>query len=90
MCRNIQRLFNVDPPTTEEEVRDASLQFVRKISGSTNPSQANREAFERAVDAVAAASGRLLDDLVTTAPPRSREEERARRAARAAHRFATA
>jgi hypothetical protein len=87
MCRNIQKLYNVDPPAAEEEVRDAALQYVRKISGFTRPSSANEEAFDRAVDAVAAASGRLLDELVTSAPPRSREQERARAAARAARRF---
>jgi hypothetical protein len=87
MCRNIQKLYNVDPPATEEEAQDAALQYVRKISGFTNPSRANEEAFDRAVDAVAAASSRLLDELVTSAPPRSREQERARAAARAARRF---
>ena len=87
MCRNIQKLYNVEPPATEAEVRDAALQYVRKISGFTKPSAANQEAFERAVDAVADASSRLLAELVTTAPPRSREEEAARRAARAARRF---
>jgi hypothetical protein len=66
MCRNIQKLFNVDPAATEEEIRDAALQYVRKISGYTKPSHANAEAFERAVDAVAAASARLLDELVTS------------------------
>ena len=90
MCRNIRRLHNVEPPTTEEEIRDASLQFVRKISGYTKPSQANEAAFERAIDAVAAASRRLLDELVTSAPPLSREQEAARRAARAAQRFGVA
>jgi hypothetical protein len=90
MCRNIRKLYNFDPPATEEEVRDAALQYVRKISGFTKPSQANQEAFERAVDAVASSSIRLLDELVTSAEPRSREEERARRAARAAKRFSVA
>jgi len=90
MCRNIQKLYNVDPPATEAEVRDAALQYVRKISGYTKPSEANRQAFERAVDAVAAASGRLLDELVTSATPRDRELEAARRRARAAERFARA
>ena len=88
MCRSIQTLYNLDPPTSDEEVRAAALQFVRKISGYTKPSQANEEAFARAVDAVTAASVRLLDELVTAAPPRDREQlaERARRraAARAA------
>jgi hypothetical protein len=90
MCRNIQTLFNFDPPATEEEVRAASLQYVRKISGYTHPSQANERAFERAVDAVTAASMRLLDELVTSAAPRDREREAERRRARAAERFGTA
>jgi hypothetical protein len=87
MCRNIRPLFNYDPPTTAEDVHDAALQYVRKISGYTKPSQANAEAFERAVEAVASASRELLDALVTTAPPRDRELEleraRERYAARA-------
>jgi hypothetical protein len=90
MCRNIQTLYNFEPPATEEEVRSAALQYVRKISGFTRPSQANEEAFERAVDEVTAASGRLLDSLVTTAAPKDREVEAARRRARAAKRFAAA
>jgi hypothetical protein len=90
MCRNIQTLFNFEPPASEDEVRAASLQFVRKISGFTNPSQANEEAFARAVDEVAEASSRLLDALVTTAAPKDREVEAARRRARAEKRFATA
>jgi hypothetical protein len=90
MCRNIQTLFNFEPPATEEEVRSAALQYVRKISGFTKPSQANEEAFARAVDEVADASSRLLDALVTSAPPKDREVEAARRKARAAERFATA
>jgi hypothetical protein len=90
MCRNIQKLFNIDPPATEDEIRDAALQYVRKISGYTKPSEANREAFERAVDEVTAASARLLDELVTSAAPRDRELEAARRRARAAERFARA
>jgi hypothetical protein len=90
MCRNIHRLHNVEPPTTREEIRDAALQYVRKISGHTKPSRANEDAFARAVDAVAAASGRLLDELVTSAPPLSRDQEAARRAARAAQRFGVA
>jgi len=90
MCRNIQTLYNFEPPATEEEVRSAALQYVRKISGFTRPSQANEEAFERAVDEVAAASARLLDSLVTTAVPKDREVEAARRRARAAKRFAAA
>jgi len=75
MCRNIRLLHNFDPPTTDDEVREAALQFVRKVSGSTRPSKANREVFERAVDEVAAATRRLLDGLVTTAPPKNREAE---------------
>lgn len=88
MCRNIRTLHNFEPPATDEEVRDAALQYVRKISGSTNPSRANAEAFERAVDEVAAATGSLLAALVTTAPPKDREAEAAKRRARAAVRFA--
>ena len=90
MCRNIHTLFNFDPPATEEEVRDASVQYVRKISGFTKPSRANEEVFARAVDEIAAATQRLLDGLVTTADPKDREVEAARRRARAAERFATA
>jgi hypothetical protein len=90
MCRNIQTLFNFEPPATEDEVRDASLQYVRKISGFTKPSKVNEEAFERAVDEVTAASTRLLEALVTTAPPKDREVEAARRRARAEKRFAAA
>jgi hypothetical protein len=82
MCRNIHTLYNYEPPATEEDVRAASLQYVRKISGFTKPSQANAEAFERAVDDVAAASLRLLDELVTSAPPRDREAEVAKKRAR--------
>jgi hypothetical protein len=88
MCRNIRNLYNFEPPATNEEVRDAALQYVRKISGFTKPSQANAEAFERAVAAVAEASARLLDDLVTTAPPKDREVEAAKRRARSAQRYA--
>jgi len=88
MCRNIRPLFNFDPPATEEEVRAAALQYVRKISGFTKPSQANAEAFERAVDAVAAASLQLVHDLVTTAPPKDREAAAAKARARAAQRYA--
>jgi hypothetical protein len=88
MCRNIRTLYNFEPATTEEEIRDASLQFVRKISGFTKPSQANAEAFERAVDEVAAASARLLDELVTSAPPKNREVEAAKARARRAQRQA--
>jgi hypothetical protein len=90
MCRNIHTLFNFKPPATEEEVREASLQYVRKISGFTKPSRANEEAFARAVDEVADASRRLLDELVTTAAPKDREVEAERARARAAKRFATA
>ena len=87
MCRNIKMLFNFDPPVTDEEIRAASLQFVRKISGFNKPSKANEAAFLTAVDEVAAVSGRLLASLATTAPPRSREEEAARAKARNAERF---
>ena len=82
MCRNIRTLYNFEPPATEDEVRDAALQYVRKISGFTSPSQANVEAFERAVAAVTAASARLLDELVTTAPPKNREAEAAKKRTR--------
>jgi hypothetical protein len=75
MCRNIRPLFNYDPPATAEDARDAALQYVRKISGYNKPSQANETAFQRAVDAVTEATQRLLDELVTTAPPRNRERE---------------
>jgi hypothetical protein len=90
MCRNIHTLFNFEPPATDEEVRGAALQYVRKISGFTKPSRANEEAFERAVDEVAAASRRLLDELVTSAPPKDREVEAERARARAAARYAAA
>jgi hypothetical protein len=90
MCRNIHTLYNYEPPATEEEVRDAALQYVRKISGFTKPSRANEEAFARAVDEVSEATARLLDSLVTTASPRNREVEAERKRARAAERFATA
>jgi len=90
MCRNIHTLYNYEPPATNEEIRDASLQYVRKISGFTKPSKANEAAFARAVDEVAAASKRLLDQLVTSAPPKDREVEAERARARAAKRFATA
>jgi hypothetical protein len=89
MCRNIHTLFNFEPPAPEEEVRDASLQYVRKISGFTKPSQANEEAFARAVDEIADVTQRLVDSLVTTAAPKDREVEAERRRARAAERFAT-
>ena len=88
MCRNIRTLHNFEPPATDEEIRGAALQYVRKVSGSTRPSQANAAGFERAVDEVAAATMRLLDGLVTTAPPKDREVEAAKRRARAAARFA--
>ena len=88
MCRNIRTLYNFDPPASEEEVRAAALQYVRKISGFTKPSRANEAAFEQAVDAVAAASEELLNRLRTTAPPKSREAEAAKARARAAQRFA--
>ena len=90
MCRNIRTLYNYEPPATEEEIRAAALQYVRKISGFTKPSQANAEAFEEAVDEVAASSAGLLDRLVTAAPPKDREVEAAKARARAAERFATA
>jgi hypothetical protein len=90
MCRNIRTLYNFEPPATEEEVRGAALQYVRKISGFNKPSQANTEAFERAVDEVAEASARLLSALVTSAPPKDREVEAAKRRARAEQRFAAA
>jgi hypothetical protein len=88
MCRSIHALYNFEPPATEEEVRSAALQYVRKISGFTKPSRPNAEPFERAVDAVAAASQRLLDELVTSAAPKDREVEAAKRRARSAERYA--
>jgi hypothetical protein len=88
MCRNIRPLYNFEPPATEEEVRAAALQYVRKISGFTKPSRANEAAFERAVDAVAAASAELLDALETSAPPKDREVEAAKARARSAGRYA--
>jgi hypothetical protein len=90
MCRNIRTLHNFDPPADEDEVRAAALQYVRKISGYNKPSQANQEAFERAVDAVTHASLHLLADLQTTAPPKNREAEAAKARARAAQRYAAA
>jgi hypothetical protein len=90
MCRNIHTLHNFEPPATEEEVRAAALQYVRKISGTAKPSKANEAAFARAVDEVAEASSRLLASLVTSAPPRDREVEAARVRARAAQRFGSA
>jgi hypothetical protein len=89
MCRNIKTLFNFDPPVTGQEIRDASLQFVRKISGFNKPSKANEAAFLAAVDEIAAVSARLLHALETTAAPRNREEEAAKAKARAAQRFGT-
>jgi hypothetical protein len=89
MCRNIKTLFNFDPPVTDEEVRAASLQFVRKISGFSKPSKANEEAFLGAIDEIAGISSRLLRSLETNAPPKNREEEPARAKARAAERFGT-
>jgi hypothetical protein len=88
MCRNIHTLFNFEPPATDEEVRDAALQYVRKISGFAKPSRATEAAFERTADEVAIATRRLLDALVTTAEPKDREVEAERRRARAAVRFA--
>jgi len=87
MCRNIKTLFNFDPPATDEEIRAASLQFVRKLSGFNAPSKANSAAFERAIDEVAATARRLVDSLSTTATPRNREEVAAAAKARAAQRF---
>lgn len=89
MCRNIKTLYNFDPPANDEEIRASALQFVRKLSGFTKPSQANQEAFDRAVDEVSAAADRLLRSLVTKAPPKNREEEAAKARARAAKRFGT-
>ena len=90
MCRNIRTLHNFEPPATEDEVRAAALQYVRKISGATRPSQANAEAFERAVEAVAEASRLLLGELTTSAPPKDRETEAAKRRARSLQRFRAA
>jgi hypothetical protein len=88
MCRNIRQLHNFDPPATEEEIHDAALQFVRKVSGSNKPSQANTDAFYAAVDEVTAATRKLLDSLVTNAPPKNRDEEAAKRRAKYEARFA--
>jgi hypothetical protein len=88
MCRNIKNLFNFDPPVTDEEIRDASLQFVRKISGFTKPSKANEAPFQSAVDEISLISGRLLASLETNAAPKDREEEAAKKKARSAERFA--
>lgn len=90
MCRNIRTLYNFEPPATDDEVRAASLQYVRKISGFNKPSKANAEAFEQAVDAVAEVSARLLGQLSTGAPPKDREAEAAKAKARAAERYAAA
>ena len=87
MCRNIKTLFNFDPPATDEEIRAASLQFVRKLSGFNAPSQANEKVFNRAIDDVAKIARRLIDNLDTTAAPKNREEEAAKAKARAAERF---
>ncbi len=87
MCRNIRTLFNFDPPATDEEIRAASIQFVRKLSGFTKPSQANQEIFDKSVDEVSEVARRLIDSLVTTAAPRDREEWAARAKARSAERF---
>ena len=89
MCRNIHTLHNFEPPATEDEVRAAALQYVRKISGTTKPSKANQEAFDRAVAEIAHITGHLLDDLVTTAPPKNREIEAEKAKARSAQRYAT-
>lgn len=90
MCRNIRPLHNFEPPAAEDEVRDAALQYVRKISGYTKPSAANADAFDRAVDAVAQATGTLLEELTTTAPPKDRDVEAAKRRERFARRQAAA
>lgn len=90
MCRNIRTLHNFDPPASEEEIRAAALQYVRKVTGSTKPSRANEAAFERAVEEVVASTGALLSSLVTSTPPKDREIEAAKARARAARRFGTA
>jgi len=90
MCRNIRTLHNFEPPASEEEIRSAAVQYVRKVSGMQKPSQANRDAFELAVDEVAAATAKLLGSLVTSAPPKDREVEAERRRARSAERFGRA
>jgi hypothetical protein len=90
MCRNIHTLYNYEPPATEDEIRGAALQYVRKISGFTKPSRANEEAFDRAVDEIADVTARLIGSLVTTAAPKNREVEAERKRARAAERFAIA
>ena len=88
MCRNIKPLFNFDPPASDDEVRDAALQFVRKVSGTRRPSQANQAAFDRAVENITAATRELVDTLVTKAPPKNREEEAFKRKMKSATRFA--
>ena len=88
MCRNIRTLHNFEPAVTDDEVRAAALQYVRKVSGSTTPSRANSAAFERAVDEIARSTAKLLEELVTSAPPKDREVETAKRRARAAERYA--
>jgi hypothetical protein len=90
MCRNIRTLHNFEPSATSEEIRDAALQYVRKVSGMQKPSRANEQAFERAVDDITAVTARLLDELVTTAPPKDREVEAEKRRARSAERFGRA
>lgn len=90
MCRNIRTLFNFEPPATEEEIRNASLQFVRKLSGFTHPSKANQAAFDRAVDEVSAAARTLIDSLVTTLPPKNREQEAEKRRQKSLQRFGNA
>jgi hypothetical protein len=90
MCRNIRTLYNFEPPTTHDEIHDAAVQYVRKVSGMQKPSHANEAVFERAIEEVTAATARLLDGLVTSAPPRDREVEADKRRARAAVRFGTA
>jgi len=87
MCRNIRPLFNFEPPATDEEIRAAALQYVRKVSGTRKPSETNTDPFERAVDAIARATRRLVDSLETTAPPKNREVEAAKARARSAHRY---
>ncbi len=88
MCRNIRQLHNFEPPATHDEIRASALQYVRKISGSTKPSQANQAAFDRAVEEVVEVTARLLDSLITNAPPKNREEEAVKAKARAAQRYA--
>ncbi|HEY6631576.1 MAG TPA: DUF2277 domain-containing protein [Rhizobiaceae bacterium] len=88
MCRNIRQLFNFEPPATDDEVRKAALQFVRKVSGSAKPSQRNEQAFDRAVDAIAASVRELIESMETTQPPKNREEEAAKARARTMIRFA--